>query len=422
MKILFITFFFPPYKTVASIRTGKTAKLLYNMGHDIKIVSAKNDDLQEELKIEIPEQNLYQTDWFDLDKAILDFLGKDKNTTKDMLHNGENKKSFRSKVIDYLFKIYRYFFYTPDKYIGWYKYGLKESEKILKDWKPDIIFASGTPYTGFMIASKLSKKYDIPFVADLRDLWSDNHSHKQYTVGKYLEYRTLNAASSLISVSKPLVEKLQKKYPNIPCYEVRNAFDESDFYKQETVKNDKISILYTGMMYPKKQDPTLLFEIISQNEELKNKLNINFYGNSLEWIIELAKKHDVESVVNVNLAIERKKVLKLQAQSDILLLFIWNDKNEKGIFTGKIFEYIGSAKPILAIGENSGDVVTSTIRENNFGLVSNNQNEITEFILSITESENVIKYNKAYENNRFKFEREHQIKKLVKIFEKVIKR
>ena len=422
MKILFITFFFPPYKTVASIRTGKTAKLLNKMGHEIKVVSAKNKDMHEELEVEIPLENLYQTEWFDIDQAILNFLGKDKATAKNIIHNRTVKSNFKNKFIEYLFKIYRYFLYTPDKYIGWYKYGLRNSEEIIKDWKPDVIFASGAPYTGFMIASKLSKKYKIPFVADLRDLWSDNHSRKQYTVGKYLEYKTLKSASALISVSEPLVKKLQKKYPNIPCYEVRNAFDKDDYQINNLCDSDKISILYTGMMYPNKQDPTLLFDLISKNKLLKDKIILNFYGNSLEWLSELAKKYEIGDIVNIYQPIERKKILELQSKSDILLLFVWNDNKEKGIFTGKFFEYIGNAKPILAIGENSNDVLTTTIRENGFGLVSNNPNEITDFILSIKESINIDKYKKSYEKSRFKFEREYQTNKLIEIFKEVIKK
>lgn len=43
------------------------------------------------------------------------------------------------------------------------------------NWKPDVILASAMPYTSLLVAAKLSRKYDIPFVAELRDLWVDNH-------------------------------------------------------------------------------------------------------------------------------------------------------------------------------------------------------------------------------------------------------
>jgi len=419
VKILFITFFFPPYKTVASIRTGKTAKLLYEMGHDVKVVSSKNNDMKEELKVEIPIIDLYQTNWLDLDDMVLKLVGKSKETTRDNLHQG-GKITFKNKLIKLFFSIYKYFFYTPDKYIGWYKYAFNQAEEIIKDWKPDVIYASATPYTGLIIASDLSKKYNIPFIAELRDLWSDNHSNRQYLFGKYLEFITLKKASAIVSVSAPLVNKLQSKYKNIPCYEIRNAFDEEDFkYQLNNTGSEKISIIYTGMIYPNKQNPNILFEAISKDYFLKENVKCMFYGNSLGWVKNIADEYGISSNVEVYNSIDRDEVLKLQSKSDILLLLTWNDPKEKGVFTGKLFEYIGSAKPILSIGAID-DVASMTIVQNGFGLASNNIDEIIYFIKSIKNKELLESVHQSYSNNRMKFERKEQVKKLSDIFSKLV--
>lgn len=419
MKILFITFFFPPFKSVAAVRTGKTAKLLHKAGHEIRVISAKNTGLPKELNLEIPKDNLYQTDWFDIDKYVMNIVGiNNKSSAKNILHSGQNK-SIKSKIVKGMFYIYKKLLYIPDKYFGWYKYAVKKGDDLLDDWEPDIIYASAAPYTGLMIASKLSKKYNIPYVIDLRDLWSDNHNHKQYFIGRYLEYLTLKNASALVSVSKPLVDKLRFKYPNIPCFEIRNAFDEDDFIFENNNVNNKINISYTGMIYPDKQDPSCLFNAISKSQKLKDNISVDFYGNSLDWLISLSKKYEIESVINIHSPIKREEVLRVQSQSDILLLFVWSDKNEKGIFTGKFFEYIGSAKPILAIGDND-DVVSKTIREEGFGLVSNNEQEIVDFILNIRNECSISKITDSYRINKQKFERTHQISKLVNIFENIV--
>ena len=268
MKILFITFFFPPYKTVASIRTGKTAKLLHEMGHEIKVISAKNS-MKEELEVEIPKNLLHQTSWFSIDDAVVNILGRGKKDQLkgEVLHGG--KMSLKTKIIQKLFALYKFFFYVPDQWIGWYKYALAESREVVDEWKPDIIYASSGPYTGLMVASKLSKEYGIPFVAELRDLWSDNHYDPQYSVGRFLEYITLKNASAIVTVSAPLVEKLSQKY-SVPCYEIRNAFDAEDFKYSDFVEDEKkIVITYTGMMYAGKRDPSILFEAIASDAYLK---------------------------------------------------------------------------------------------------------------------------------------------------------
>lgn len=422
MKILFVSFFFPPYKSVAAVRTGKTAKLLHEMGNEIKVISAKDKILSDELKVEIPEENLYQTNWFDIDEYVMDLVGiNSKASAKNVLHSGQND-SLKSKILKLMFSIYRKLLYVPDKYFGWYKYASNKSEELISEWKPDIIYASGAPYTGLMVASKLSKKFDIPYVLDLRDLWSDNHNHKQYLIGRFLEYKTLKDASALVTVSTPLVDKLKLKYPNIPSFEIRNAFDRDDYdlnINNKSNKSDKIKILYTGMIYPEKQDPSILFRAIANNKKLKDNISIDFYGNSLGWLSSLSKEYGIESVINIYTPIDRKKILELQSKSDILLLFVWSDKNEKGIFTGKIFEYIGNAKPILAIGDND-DVVSKTIKEDGFGLVSNNEEEISDFILGIQDKDILSKISSSYSTNRHKYERTYQIKKLINIFEDIV--
>lgn len=414
MKILFITFFFPPYKTVASIRTGKTAKLLHEMGHEIQVVSAKNS-MKEELEVEIPKIFLHQTPWFSIDDAVVNLLGREKkNQLKgEVLHGG--KMSLKTKIIQKLFSWYKFFFYVPDQFIGWYKYAYKESEEIIKDWKPDIIYASSGPYTALMIGAKLSKKYNIPFVAELRDLWSDNHYDKQYFVGRFLEYMTLKDASALVSVSQPLVETLSKKYKT-PCYEVRNAFDDEDFKYSFSKEEKKIIITYTGMMYAGKRDPLTLFQAIASDTYLKENVECLFYGNSLGWVNERAKEFGISENVKVFNSIERQEVLKLQAGSDILLLLTWDDPLEKGVFTGKLFEYIGSAKPILSIGAVN-DVASNLIRENGFGLASNDIQEIVEFVKNIKNRNLLDSIENGYKEHRTQYERRYQVQKLVDIFE-----
>lgn len=421
MKILFVTYYFQPYKTVASVRTGKMAKLLFEMGHDIKVISAKNKNTKEELEIDIPKTSLYQTNWIDIDSYVLKYFGnKNKSNVGDMLH-GFGKISLKSKLIKFLFNIYNFFIYTPDKHIGWYFPALKEATSIIKDWKPDIIYASGSPYTSLMIASTISKKYNIPFVAELRDLWSDNHYRRQYLLGRFLEYKTLNQASAIVSVSKPLVKVLKNKYGN-KCYEIRNGYDDEDFDDNVSIiQREKIIITYAGMLYAGKRDPSILFQAISKDEYLKKNVKCLFYGDSLDWIKNMAVDMDIEDNVEVHKSIDRDKVLAIQKESDILLLLTWNNEKEKGVFTGKLFEYIGSAKPILSIGAVD-DVASIAIKENGFGIASNQISEIIEFIKNVKNKDYLEELDVNYRKNRNLFNRKYQADKLVDIFKIVCER
>ena len=421
MKILFLNAYFPPYRTIASLRTGKTAKLLHERGHDIKVVTLKQETLKSDFPLEIPKENLYQVTWLNLDNYLLKLLKmENKNKIIDATYNSKGKKiSIKNKFMQFIFKIYKIFFRDFFASFSQYKNLFSESKNIIKEWKPDIIYASGLPKEILIVASNLNKKYNIPFVAEFRDLWADNHYNNKSYISEYLEKRTLKNAHSIISVSKPLVDKLQQKYPDIPCFEVRNAYDEEDFVFNQKNKNSKITILYTGMIYQGKQDPSLLFEVISQNEYLKENVICKFYGNGLLIVKDLAKKYNIEHCVEVYDSIDRIEILKLQSQSDILLLLTWDNPLEKGVFTGKLFEYIGSAKPILGIGAVD-DVASHAINENGFGLSTNNRNDIYTFIKNIKDEEFLEKINNNYLKNRKFFERNYQVDTLEEIFKKEI--
>lgn len=62
-----------------------------------------------------------------------------------------------------------------------------------------------------------------------------------------------------------------------------------------------------------------------------------------------------------------EKALRLQQEADILLLLLWDDPRERGVFTGKIFEYAGAGRPVLSVGAEDG-VAASLIRERNLGV------------------------------------------------------
>ncbi|MCX7760507.1 MAG: glycosyltransferase family 4 protein [Hydrogenothermaceae bacterium] len=422
MKVLFITFFFPPYNTIGSVRTGNTAKILHDMGIDIKVIAGKEEDLNKDLPIKIPTDYIYYEKYFDIHKFFLKLLRKDVKEIKKVTHSGIND-NFKTKIYKKISTLYKYIFFTPDRYIGWYPYAYRRAEDIIKVWKPDIIYASAMPFTSLLLGSRLSKKYGIPFVAELRDLWIDNHYSKHNLLSKYLEKYALNQASAIITVSEPLAERLKERYRK-PIHVIKNAFDEEEFInliqnKRNQVEGKKLIITYTGSLYAGKQDPSLLFKIISKNEDLKNKVICKFYGDNLEWLNILAKEFDIVENVQVHPKVSRAEALKIQAESDILLLLTWNDPRELGVYTGKLFEYIGNAKPILAIG-NKENVASQLINNYGFGIAENDPVKLKEFILNCDKKDFLQIINENYKKYRYLFERKHEVAKLIKIFENVL--
>ena len=408
MKILFITYFFAPYNCIGAVRTTRTAELLSKRGHEVKVISADNQNLRSNLVYDFLDKNILRTNWIDLEKPIYFFGGKDKiQSINNILHKG----TIKSRILSFLKSSFHRIISLPDKHIGWHPYAVKEAKKLISSgWKPDVIYASATPYTSLITANKISRLFDVPWVGELRDLWSDNHYGYGWWIDKKIEKSVLKNASSLITVSEPLRKILQKKYPEIPSHTIMNAFDDKDFkISQEKISNKNFNIVYTGSVYEGKRDPTPLFEALVLGNKLKNKVQVNFFGNNLGFVDSLIKKYKLGECVITNSEVSRKESLERQKNAQLLLLLTWNNPKEIGILTGKLFEYIGSGVPILSIGAIN-DEASNLIKKNQFGMASNNSAEISEFIQDIVNND--FKFNLQ---NRNKFERNFQINILEKV-------
>lgn len=425
MKILFVSFFFPPFNTIGAVRTGKTSKYFVSLGHKVRILTADNQALPACLPLELPESIVARTGWLHLGSQIKQWLIKRKTLKKSDKTDGQVGKIKEINIFVLLLKkIYKSIFRFPDPQIGWFPYAIFEGRMILRDWKPDIIFASSMPYTSLLIANRLSKEFHIPWVAEFRDLWVDNH-YREYGplrnwIDSKIEKRTLQSASGLVTVSEPAAEVLRSKYPQ-PCVVITNGFDPDDFDSKAKPSNEgSLKIVYTGSLYRGKRDPSNLFKAIESIGKEKEYVKVHFYGPNLDLVGDLARKYRCEANVEISDPIPYLESLKAQQQADILLLLLWNDPKEIGVFTGKLFEYLGARRPILAIGP-SGNVASQTIMERNAGVVANDSETIAEHLKQwIKTKQRGVPIASPPEEAIRGFSRQEQAGKLAKFLEEII--
>ena len=128
------------------------------------------------------------------------------------------------------------------------------------------------------------------------------------------------------------------------------------------------------MVYTDKQDVTALFKALKLVNN-KDKIKVHFYGRYLRDIELMAEQYEVRSMVSISGAVPYEQAIQIQMQTDILLLLLWNDQRESGVYTGKLFEYFGARHPILAIGSEGG-VAAELIQIRKAGTISNDPTEI----------------------------------------------
>lgn len=384
MRILIISYFFPPYNTIGAVRVGKTAKYLTRLGHEVKVLTASNQPLQPTLHTEIPAENILSTPWFNVNGPVEMLLGG-----RTVVQNqGYTVSGPFKSTLKRLGRLYRELLNFPDGQIGWLPHACRTGEKLLNSWKPDVIYASAMPNTSLLVAKHLANKYGVPWFAEFRDLWLDNPNYKQphwrRSLESKLEGRVLASAKGFITVSEPLAERLRAKFPQ-PVKVILNGFDPEDYPNElgtSQPQDDEpvLHIAYTGMVYEGRQDPSPLFEAIRLLGPQGKAIRVSFYGRYLDMVRDQAKRQGVENQVRVMDAIPYSESLKTQRKSDVLLLLMWNDTTERGVYTGKLFEYLGARRPILAIGQPD-NVAAELIQERDAGAVLNDPTQIAEQLL-----------------------------------------
>lgn len=375
MKILIVSYFFPPYNSIGAIRVGKLAEYWAGKGFDVKVITAKDQPLPASLSSRLSETKVIRTSWFNV------------NRTAELMSGGREKVASQGYVskrvlIGKFGKIYKSVFNFPDGQIGWFPFSASAGSKLItRGWKPDMIFASGTPFTSLIVGHYLAAKFNIPWVAELRDLWTDSSYYEfsgwRKRIESALEKKILSTAAALITVSEPLADVLCEKNKK-PTASILNGFDPEDYPAVRTnmFDPDCLNLVYTGMVYKGKRDPSPLFEAIGLLPR-NVKVAVHFYGRYLNEIHELAKHYGVENKVFISSTVSYKQSLQIQKDGDVLLLLLWNSAAEYGVYTGKIFEYIGAGHPILVIGSELG-VAAALVRQRNAGFVSNNPKQIAD--------------------------------------------
>ncbi len=377
-KVILIAFYFNQVNEIASKRLRALAKYLPEFGWepivivpDLGAVPFENDFF---------DFRIVYTDYEDMFSKYLNrfklskhpIINSKVNTSqdksKDKLKDSSSiNNPFVSKVVSLAGEIFAY----PDGMKYWYDSAFKVSKDIIENEEISAIISSSWPITAHKIAKSLSEEYNIPWIADLRDLWNLNpyisHTHIRNYFEKKLELKTFENVDVLTTTTELAKDVLFTLHPTKRIVPILSGYDEDDFKFLNNLFNenlslqphDKLRFIYAGSLYSGKRDPSLLFKAISQlDNECKidsSKLCIEFYGDS-ENIIEIAERYGLSDIVYVGGRISHEDVLKKQFSSDILLLLSWNNEKEKIFIPGKIYEYFALSKPVLSIGYNEGSL------------------------------------------------------------------
>lgn len=305
----------------------------------------------------------------------------------------------------------------------------------------DVVYTTSPFHFTHLIGLYLHKKYNIPWVADFRDEWTYN-PYKTYTMETnpyhrlhlLLEKKIVHAANCVVSISDLMKENYIKNFgmDDEKLHVITNGYDEDDFSDSfwKSKKNEKFTIVYTGLLYLKEQNLQPIFlalaQLIKANLIKNNCVEFKFIGDiatPMDFTGQVAE-YCLEDVVTVEGYVTHSEAIQSCLQADMLICLIGDDATFKGVYTGKIFDYLRCGKPILAIAPHGG-VVERLLQETGLGcsVESYESDKIEKFLLDEYKKWEIEEARQILKTDRIRsYERRYLTKQLAEIFCEVCNR
>ncbi|TXD52047.1 MULTISPECIES: glycosyltransferase family 4 protein [unclassified Polaribacter] len=374
MKVLIITYYWPPAGGSGVQRWLKFVKYLQNFGIEPIVYTVDHAKYPKEdasLIDEIPKGVLIlkQPIWEPTDLMFW----KQKNQQKKDISNSTN-----SGLLSFI----RGNFFIPDPKVFWVKPSVSFLEKYLKEHKVDAIISTGPPHSMHLIANQLHQKTNIKWLADFRDPWSNLYYNKDFKQSKFainknkkLEKIILENADCVLTVSNSLKEEFVKQAKRVEV--ITNGYDSEVLVSTPSALDEKFNISYIGLL-PKQSNPTLFFsalqKICAENTAFKNDLKLHFIGDISDEVKNEIEINNLSENTEFIGYVSHKKAIEYQQKAQVLLLLIPNIENAQGILTGKLFEYLTANRPIFAISPANIDL-EDILEQTNTGFVVAYKNE-----------------------------------------------
>jgi hypothetical protein len=373
--LLFVTYYFPPAGGPGVQRVLKFVKYLREFGWEPIVLAPENPDYQARdvsLADELPKDvivrkaKIYEP--YDLYRML---TGKAKGMSLDV--NVIKEEGARLSYTERLAEFVRATFFIPDARVGWYWSAVKRGEEVAKEFPIDAIYSSSPPYTPALIARTLSRSIDKPWVAGFRDPWTGFHNTPKRwplprLIDRTLEHSVFRDARRVEVAWKGIMEDALGKYSDLPrekFVHIPNGFDSADYPvtnindRAQMPRNEKFTITYSGSLYGPR-NPLSFLKAIEMNLDRgamdPAKMKLRFVGRFGAEIHEMLARPKISALVEKIEYVPHAKAVELLLDSDALLLIVDEVPSVAQIVPGKVYEYLGAMRPLIAIAPPAGAI------------------------------------------------------------------
>ena len=365
-KVIVVTYYWPPAGGIGVLRCLKLAKYLAQQGWEPVIFTSSEEAYQfldPKNNDEVPEgTEVIRIGAFSPIAAFKAFSGRKKEVPLiDIMATPAQK----NRWLDDIGLWVRGNFFIPDARAFWIRPAVRRIREWLKHNHADAIFSDGPPHTNTVVANRIAEEFDLPWVADFQDPWTqvDYYAHMKIgrradRIHRKMEQDAFRRADA-ITIASPTwagdLEAIGARNVEVLYY----GYDEADFEGYKVRSADRPTLFHGGLLGNDRYPAPLveaLKRLKEEGVEGMDGLDIRLAGGVSPDVVSNMKAAGLEEELTLLGMVSRADVLEEISKAGLLLLPINIAPNCKGRVPGKLFELMRSGKPILALGPVDGDV------------------------------------------------------------------
>jgi len=385
-RLLIISYLFPPAGGVGVQRALNFAKYLPDCGYDVHVLSATNaavPNRDPELLRQLPDSVVIHGSFtpeipFGIRQAAWRLLSGSRKAARPngavkeagtapaaatsegtSAANAPQKRGLRGLVQRLIRRVL-----CPEPEILWVPFAMRQARRIVRRHNIDVVLVTAPPFSAFLVGTALKREFPhIKLISDFRDAWFGFYlSNFDYQSSEptqrraaEIEREAVETSDLVVAVTRSTISDIRNRYPEQPDSKfvvVHNGYDPQAFAGFQAAPPDpaKLVVLHVGTVYGASSARTYVDALEGLPEEIRGRVDTRFIGR----VTSEEEAHLVGRNVQVTLRgfLPHKQALRSMEEADYLLLIM----NDPVTLPGKLFEYLATGKPIIALAPRGSEV------------------------------------------------------------------
>ena len=364
-QVLIITYYWPPAGGPGVQRWLKFVKYLPEFGVNPIVYCPENPSypiLDQSLLSEVPNTVKIIKQPI---KEPYRIAGLISGKRTKIISSGVIPKEKKQTFIDRLLLYIRGNFFIPDARKNWVKPSTAFLKEFIQNNDIDTVITTGPPHSLHLIGMALKQTVGVKWLADFRDPWTTIGYHKALKLSKsskahhlQLETKVLQSADEIIVTSENTKQEFLSKTSQ-PISVITNGYDTHQIQRPE--KDSKFTLAHIGSLLADRNPRQLwqaLNELLKEHEDFRSAFQLKLIGVVSDDVLQTMSAYGLKDYIHMEGYVPHNKAIAEQMASQVLLMVEIDSDDTKVIIPGKLFEYMVSGTPILAVGPKGSDVET----------------------------------------------------------------